>query len=152
MALVLIVLYVIGITPLRLSARFQYPGKGPPRVCLRAWGVRLPPGKKPLAGGLGGLRGGLPALRAVLKHVTVRHLEVRLRVGGDAALAAVITGLVRGIAGLLPRAGIRCDPGFGETGALRAKCILEARLGILLAAALAGRFARKARRKKEAAA
>ncbi|MCR4885684.1 MAG: hypothetical protein K5919_02065 [Clostridiales bacterium] len=152
MALVLIVLYVIGITPLRLSARVQYPGAGPPRVCLRAWGVRLPPGKKPLAGGIGGLRGKLPALRAILKHVTVRRLEIRLRVGGDAARAALITGFVRGVAGLVPRAGIRCDPGFGETGALRAECILDARLGILLAAALAGRFARKARRKKEAAA
>ena len=152
MVWLMIVLYLIGITPLRLTALIRYPGDRPARVFLRAWGVRLPPGKKPLAGGIGGLRGGLPALRAILKHVTVRRLEIRLRVGGDAARAALITGFVRGVAGLVPRAGIRCDPGFGETGALRAECILDARLGILLAAALAGRFARKARRKKEAAA
>lgn len=153
MVWLMIVLYLIGITPLRLTALIRYPGDRPARVFLRAWGFRLPTGGgMRLSGGSAGLREALPVLRGLLRHSTLRRLEIRVRVGGDAALAAVITGLVRGIAGLLPRAGIRCDPGFGETGALRAKCILEARLGILLAAALAGRFARKARRKKEAAA
>ena len=73
-------------------------------------------------------------------------------VGGDAARAALITGYLRALDALLPRAQISCVPAFGEKGTLRAGCILDARLGILLAAALAGRFSRKARRKKEAAA
>ena len=153
MALFLIVLYLIGITPLRLTAFFVHPGERPNRICLRAWGVRLPKiGKGRFSAR--GLRPGaiLPVLRAAAGHIAVRRLELCVRVGGDAARAALITAFLRSLGPAFPRAQISCVPAFGEKGSLRAGCILDARLGILLAAALAGRFAQSARRKKEAAA
>ena len=153
MAAVLIALYLIGITPLRLTALIRYPGDRPARVFLRAWGFRLPTGGgMRLSGGSAGLREALPVLRDLLRHSTLRRLEIRIRVGGDAARAALITGYLRALDAAVPRAQISCVPAFGEKGTLRAGCILDARLGILLAAALAGRLQRKARRNKEAAA
>lgn len=78
-----------------------------------------------------------PIRRLIRKNVQV-HWAVSLQIGGDAAWAALLTGLIRAIAPLIPRADIRCHPIFGGSSALHAQCIVETRLGTLIAAGLLG--------------
>lgn len=156
MAVLLIALYLVWITPLRLSSglRLIAPGRRV-RLRLQVWGVgvplRLPAHrkKKRRLPGPSALRQALPALKLLLRGLHVRRLEVAVRAGGDAAAAAVLTGLLRTLNGLWPRARLRCDPAFGGESALRARCILDARLGTIGTAALLGAFLLWRARKKE---
>ena len=67
--------------------------------------------------------------------VRVNTLNVALRLGGgDAAALALGTGAFRALGNALPFLRFRCVPALGGKTALRAVCIAEARLGILLAA------------------
>ena len=67
--------------------------------------------------------------------VRVNALSVALRLGGgDAAALALAAGTLRAVASALPILRFRCVPALGGKTALRAVCIAEARLGILLAA------------------
>lgn len=69
------------------------------------------------------------------KAVRVKTLEVFLRLGGqDAAALALRTGFFRGLNVLLPILRLRCVPVLGGHTAVNARCIAEARLGILLTA------------------
>ena len=156
MAAVLTVLYILSITPLRLFGAVDRPGRGGWAV-LRIWGVpvrldRMSAFKKPggLRLSLPALRGAVPVLRLLNRGISVKRLDVDIRLGGwDAAHLAVLTGLIRGVGGLWPRARLRCRPAWGQPTALRGTCILETRLGILWTAALAGLIAQRRGRKRE---
>lgn len=72
---------------------------------------------------------------ALGRLVRVNTLNVALRLGGeDAAALALGAGALRAVGGALPFLRFRCMPVLGGKTALRAVCIAEARLGILLAA------------------
>jgi len=154
MAFVLVGLYLMWITPLRLSWALRL-AQPPPAVrwALRVWGVQIAlphfraRRRLPRSGlSLGALA---PALRLLKRAVRIQRLEIHVLAGGDAAAAAVVTGLLRAADGLVPRVRIRCAPAWGRAGALRAKCILDARLGTLWTAALLGAFLLRRARKKE---
>ncbi len=74
---------------------------------------------------------------ALRRLVKVRTLRVALRLGGgDAAALALGTGALRAAGGALPFLRFQCVPVLGGKTALRAVCIAESRLGILLVAGL----------------
>ncbi len=69
------------------------------------------------------------------KLVRVNTLSVALRLGGgDAAALALGAGALRAVGGALPFLRFRCVPVLDGKTALRALCIAESRLGILLVA------------------
>lgn len=69
------------------------------------------------------------------KLVRVNTLNVTLRLGGgDAAALALGAGTLRALGSALPFLRFRCMPVLGGKTALRAVCIAESRLGILLMA------------------
>ena len=72
---------------------------------------------------------------ALRKLVRVNTLSVALRLGGaDAAALALSAGALRAISGAMPFLRFQCVPSLNGKTALRAVCIAEARLGILLVA------------------
>ena len=72
---------------------------------------------------------------ALRKLVKVNTLNIALRLGGgDAAALALGAGALRAVGGALPFLRFHCMPVLGGKTALRAVCIAEARLGILLVA------------------
>lgn len=92
-----------------------------------------------------------PGRRLLKRGARLVLLDAEVRLGGDAARAAVLTGLVRAAAALLPRARLHCFPVPGGRSALRARCIVDVRLGTLWTAALMGWLIRpRAGRKEEA--
>lgn len=104
---------------------------------------------------------GLKALALLLKSntdraamrrlVQVRRLDVFLQIGGEnAAFIALATGFLQALNPLLPQADIRCRPSFHGQTKVYARCIAEARLGILCVAWL--RWRRRRAGQKEAAA
>ncbi|MBQ6960610.1 MAG: hypothetical protein IJP78_06505 [Clostridia bacterium] len=111
---------------LRLTAAFH--GKSlplPQRKNRAALGVKL----------LGRLLKSNGKNAALGRLVRVNAMNVALRLGGqDAAALALAAGTLRAIGGALPRLRFRCVPALGGKTALRAVCIAESRLGILLAA------------------
>ena len=69
------------------------------------------------------------------KLVRVNTLNVALRLGGgDAAALALGAGALRAAGNALPFLRFQCMPTLGGKTALRAVCIAEARLGILVVA------------------
>ena len=74
---------------------------------------------------------------ALRKLVKVNTLDIALRLGGgDAAGLALGAGALRAVGGALPFLRLQCVPCLNGKTALRAVCIAEARLGILVAAGL----------------
>ena len=72
---------------------------------------------------------------ALGRLVRVNTLRAFLRLGGqDAAALALTAGTLRAVGGALPLLRFQCVPVLGGKTALRAVCIAESRLGILLAA------------------
>ena len=115
--------------------------------------VPLAPGKNRAGQGLRLL---LMALRSnsrqpLLRYtVKVRCLEARMRLGcRDAAWAALAVGLIRAAAAAVPLLRVQCVPALGGQTEVHLRCIADARLGTLLAAALAGRVKRRRGRKEE---
>ena len=75
--------------------------------------------------------------------VRVDTLRLGLRLGGeDAAALALGAGALRALGGALPYLRFQCVPALGGKTALRAVCIAEARLGILVVAWLMWKRAR----------
>ncbi len=150
MAWLLIVCYTLWITPLRLLSAL---GDGKPRFLLRIWGIGVHPPKRRrglgIPGGAKALLPLLPAARWLIRHIRIRQVAVSVQAGGDAAAAALLTGFLRALGGLVPKAHIRCTPRFGDSGAWRAQCIADVRLGTIGTAALMGLWLLwRARRKK----
>lgn len=94
-------------------------------------------------GGSGGPRPPLPAIRRALRLLELRRLDVALSVSlGDAARTALLSGALGSLWSALPcpwrrRARLRVRPDFlGGQGGVRARCMVFARLGTLLFAAL----------------
>ena len=79
-----------------------------------------------------------PGRRLLRRGTCLARLDVMVQAGGDAARAALLTGLIQAAAGCLPRVRLRCRTVYGGAGALRARCIVDVRLGILWTAALMG--------------
>ena len=97
------------------------------------------------------LRRSRPARYVLLRGSHIALLDVSVQIGGDAARAALLTGLVRAVGSRLPQARLRCVPRFGGASALDARCIVDVRLGTIGAAALTGWLNRpRAGRKEEA--
>ena len=72
---------------------------------------------------------------ALRKLVKVNTFIIALRLGGgDAAALALGAGALRALGGALPSLRFQCVPCLNGKTALRAVCIAEARLGILLVA------------------
>ena len=85
---------------------------------------------------------------ALRKLVRVDTLDVALRLGGqDAAALALGAGFLRAVGGALPFLRFQCLPALGGKSGLRAVCIAEARLGILLAAALIWKKSKERKKK-----
>lgn len=181
MAAVLILLYLIAITPFRAGV-VLHAGGG--RESLGAagvlvWGIRIQgrigwtkgengrrqlylgkaaPTSNPAPGpGVGDILHWLRAVHTanqgrmlVKKAVSLDALEVDALVPGpDAAAAALLTGLAQVIGGLIPRLHVRARPAFSGSGALRVRCMISGRLGMLLAACALGTISYLKTRKKE---
>lgn len=85
------------------------------------------------------------------KGVRPERLEVYVGIAaGDAALTALLCGALQGLAGMFPRLRARFYPCFGGKSSIRLRCIVSARLGILLFACVAGGIQRLLADKKEA--
>ena len=130
---------------LRIGGRAEWrpdaAGRGDPAAALTEWLLRRQRKRGRRTPRMKRLRAVLlarPTRRLLQKSIRVRQLTVTLQIGGDAARAALLTGVVRAAAPLLPRARIRCRPAFGGKSALHARCIVETRLGTLMAAGLLG--------------
>lgn len=91
--------------------------------------------------------------RAGLRRVIrVRALDFALQIGGEnAALTALASGFFQALNPLVPKARILCRPAFHGRTRLYARCIAEARLGILWAAWLRWRAGRGSGQKEEQA-
>ena len=139
--------YLFWITPIRLGAIFSWQSGGKPRLAAAAlcWGVRLPaPSKRPRSASLS-----FPHILSALKKAPftrwlLRHAlrwekgEIIAVIGGEhAALTALSAAAVQGIISVFPRTRCRVHPNFGGASALKAGCIVESRLGMLLLTALA---------------
>ena len=113
---------------LLLSAAFQEKDVPlPPRMRRTGRGVKL----------LGLMLRSNGSDAALRRLVRVDTCELFLRLGGqDAAALALSAGFLRAAASLLPFLRFCCVPVLGGKTAVRAACIAEARLGILLAALL----------------
>ena len=106
-------------------------------LLIRGRQVPLPPRKQ-----------GSPPAASTLRHlffpdpaqsrrrgVRITRAELHLDVGSrDAAAAALLTGLLRAAACLIPGVRITARPRMGGLWAARALCIAESRLGILCVA------------------
>lgn len=165
----LIVLFLLWITPVKAGLLLRAGEDGTQgEIGVMAWGIPLrfslrrgrrgleavfhgrpvalprPRGKS--AAGPAALSLLLPGKASPLRRaVTVREAEIALQIGlRDAAAAALLTGLIRAAAGLLPGIRLRAVPCLGGGWALRARCIAEGRAGMLWTA-----YALSARRAKE---
>lgn len=75
------------------------------------------------------------AWKLLRRGVTIQRADAQMQLGlRDAAAAALLAGLAQALSGLLPGVRFRALPRLGGPWELRAKCIAETRLGILLAA------------------
>ncbi len=124
----------------QIDVRGARAGEGGPRLtaAFRGKTVKLPRRKKRTGMGLKLLRLMLKSNgkgAALRRAVRVRTLEVFLRLWAmDAAALALGAGALRALGGAVPALRFRCVPDLGGKSGLRAVCIAEARLGILLAA------------------
>ena len=86
----------------------------------------------------------------VKKAVSLDALELDALVPGfSAASAAIFTGLAGMAGGLIPRLRVRARPAYQGMGALRIRCMISCRLGMLLAACALGTISFLMARKKE---
>ena len=129
--------------------------KGKLRLTASVFGKETPvtPGKAKAGQGLRALwlslrsNGRLSLLRYTVK---IRVFDVSVRLGiEDAARAALAVGLIRALASAVPRLRLRCVPALGGQTAASLRCIADARLGILLAAALLWRARRRGRKEEK---
>lgn len=158
--LALIVLYILLIAPVtvRLDVRLVHGAEAV--VTPRVWGmgpelrfklrdhqlVRLDRHGRPhplRLGSSGGPRPPLSAIRQAAARLTLLQLDIALSVGlGDAARTALASGTLGSVWNALPspwrrRARLQVRPDFlGGQGGAQARCMVFARLGTLLCAAL----------------
>ena len=156
----LIVLYILLIAPVtvRLDVRLVHGAEAV--VSPRVWGlgpelrlkfqdhqlVRLDRHGRPRPIKLkasGGPRPPLPAIRRAVGSLTLLQLDIALSVNlGDAARTALASGALGSVWRALPqpwrrRARLQVRPDFlGGQGGVQARCMVFARLGTLLCAAL----------------
>ena len=179
LAVFLIFLYLLLITPVRFGAAAAWHGgvRAEGAAAVLIWGVRVQAGFRVFRDETGKLRlfsdfrgrrhaAGDPLPNALTllktlkranisstllkKGVRLRALSAEAEVGGmDAAAVALCTGLLRALDALLPGVRIQARPVFQGSGGLRARCIAEARLGTLMAIGALGLLS--LRRQKEEA-
>ena len=90
--------------------------------------------------------------RLLKDGIQIKTLDIFLQVGGpNAAFTALLTGALRALNPLLPRARIVCRPAFQGTTRLLARCIAQTRLGMLWIAWPRWRLRQKSRKKEETA-
>ena len=116
----------------------------------RLWHVLHAPRRRGSRDGMKRLAGRARRIKETLSRgVRLRCLEITVQAGGDAARAALITGALRALNAVWPRADIRCRPAFGAETAVRVRCIVETRLGTLWTAVLLGWFIHRRQGRKE---
>ena len=173
MAWVLIALYIVFAAPVRLGAVFRWEkGAAEGRLGAMVWGVRrtvrldlmldaenrpalrLLSGKRERTLPVGRPRKGArksPGLRSAFEWLLSRAaLRADIRIGGgDAALAALVSGALSALGALIPRARVRCRPRYGGESGLFLACIAGARLGTIIAVCLRGWIMNRLQGKKE---
>ena len=185
MAVFLIVLYLLFITPVGLgaAAAVGFGGRPEGAAAVSLWGVRLQInaaivrdgqgqcrlittfrqkprqallGKKPakLTRFLRVLRSAEDTPKLLRRIIRLRDFSLHADVAvQDAASVALLTALLRMADAFFGQAvHITANPVFSGRGGLRARCIVETRLGTLWTAALLGSGRLLLRRKKEAGA
>ena len=151
--------YLLWITPIRLGAVFAWQSGAKPRFATGAlcWGIRLSSlAKRPRSAPLS-----LPyILRNLRKTPYTRwlfrralHFEqgsiIAVIGGQDAAWVALFSAAFKSLFSCFPRIRCQVQPCFGGASALKAGCIVEGRLGMLLLAALALILSERGTAKKE---
>lgn len=142
-----LLLLVVFITPVQLTLHWQQGLE----LRLRLWGVclsrRVPP---PSTGQgvphqqfmrlLGTVLRTNKARRFLLRHTQFIRLQALISLGlQDAASTAILTGLLRQLAPLLPpKADVRVQPNFIGPTRVQARCILFFHLGTILITAAMG--------------
>lgn len=173
MAAVLIALFFLWITPVKAGVILRGDGRGADiRLGITIWGVRLTglasvgPGMRRLS--LLGWQVPFPkrrekrlavvpwilSLRRVMRRhpwlrqgARMRKAEIQLELGlRDAAAAALLTGLMRALSGVVQGLVIRARPRLDGQWRVYAACIIEGRAGMI---GLACALARLSNRKKE---
>lgn len=173
MAAVLIALFLLWITPVKAGVILRGDGKSVEiRLGIMVWGLRLTgraiigPGMRRLS--LLGRQVPFPkrrekrppmlswilSLRRVMRRhpwlrqgARMRKAEIQLELGlRDAAAAALLTGLIRALSGVVQGLVIRARPRLDGQWRVYAACIIEGRAGMI---GLACALARLSNRKKE---
>lgn len=137
-----LLLFLVFITPVKVTLRWQ----GGLQASLRVWGVSIPAPEKAKGQGVHhgrpkGLVGTVlradRARRFLWRHTQLVCLQALVTIGlQDAAGTALVTGLLRQLAALLPqRADVRVEPCFTGPSRVQARCILFFHLGTILVAA-----------------
>lgn len=141
--MLVLLLFIVFITPVRLTLLWQQ-GLD---VRLRMWGISiLHQAPKGTSGHtshpqcmqlLGTVLRADKARRFLLRHAQLIRLQALISLGlQDAAGTALITGLLRYAAALLPkRADVRVQPNFIGPTRVQARCILFFHLGTIIIAA-----------------
>lgn len=134
-------LFLLFVTPVKLTLLWQHGLE----AHLQVWGVKVfrraqkaapRQGKARLRGMrlLGTVLRTDKARRFLFRHVQFRHLQALISPGlQDAAGTALVTGLLRMLAQLLPgRADVRVQPNFIGPTRVQARCILFFHLGTII--------------------
>lgn len=146
--MLVLLLFVLFITPVQLTLHWQQGLE----LRLRVWGIsrshRVPPPAKGQQGTphqqlmrlLGTVLRTDKARRFLFRHTQVVRLQALVYLGlQDAAATAILTGLLRQLALLLPRrADVRVQPNFLGSTQVQARCILFFHLGTILITAVMG--------------
>ncbi|MBR1583983.1 MAG: hypothetical protein IJ662_00400 [Clostridia bacterium] len=164
-SILLLILYALWITPVKAGATLRL-GGGPIRgeIGIMIWGLTVQ-GRYGMTDGQFHLWIGhkllptrkdrrvpkLPLLRHFfrsgplgIRPVTLQALEIQVDVGAQsAATAALLCGLLQAAGGVTPILRLQARPRPGQPSALRARCIAQGRLGILLSAYILAAKAQK---------
>lgn len=177
MALILILLYTLWITPLRAGIDLRADKEAlTGRAGILIWGLRRQtplrvargadrrlqiqwlPGRMPLVlsrkpgkrGVFSSVWRSRTARRVLTRGVRVRSEGMQVVLGGqDAARIAWAAGLIRAVSGAFPQLRLSCVPAFGGRFSVHAVCIADARLGTLCTAWLFSALEKRAAGKKE---
>lgn len=139
--MLILLLLVLFITPVQLTLHWQQGLE----LRLSLWGIRLTRRVPPPSRGqgvphqqfmrlLGAVLRTDRARRFLLRHTQFIRLQALISLGlQDAAATALVTGLLRQLAPLLPRkADVRVQPNFIGPTHVQARCILFFHLGTIL--------------------
>ena len=138
--------------PLQMQISLKRNGKGEPYLERRFMGKARPLRPRGAKG-----KSGIKALKAIggarallFRLIPVKKAYAFIQLGGEnAALSAVLCGMLQILNALIPGVEIACRPRYGGEWGIKALCIAQARLGTLIAVGLPVYFKIKAASGKE---